>query len=731
MQHIIVTYAGTGILGSTGDDSMARSARLMLSTFAPYSGKPSGIAVDSSGKVYLVDKDKVRVISSAGIITTFAGMSQSGWSGDNGPATSAQLSGPWGVAVGISGNIYITDYYNNRVRMVSNTGTITTFAGGGGGGDNGPAVGAQMLNPTGIAADISGNVYFIDNMYTVRLVSNGIITTFAGGSGIDGGDNGPAISAGLSFPHAVAADIHGNVYICDTGNNKIRKVSSNGIITTIAGTGVWGTSGDGGAATSAELYYLRGVAVDSRGNVFIADDNRVRLLTSAGIITTFAGTEEGGSDSDGIPATSAQVDARGVAVGNDGNVYVADYYSHKIWLVVQTQQPSPLPSSQPSKQPSAQPSSLLQKGSSLPTGQPSRRPTGFHLHPDARYPTAQPSRLPSRQPSRQPTAHPSSFLQKFSVPTGQPTNRPTSFNINPKAGIPTSQPTRNPSSRPTTRLQKGSSLPTGQPSRRPTGFHLHPDARYPTAQPSRLPSRQPSRQPTGQPSKVTLQQHSQPTGQPTRLPSRPTGQPTARPSRPTSQPSLQPTRRQSARPSRPTSQPSSRPSGPTLHPSMQPTAQPSARPSQPSGQPTRLPSRPTGQPSSLPSKLQTSVRPTPNAGIPTGQPTRQPTGQPSKVTLQKISQPTSQPSSIPSKPSRLPSYRPTPYAARMDPPTGQPTRQPTVNPSAAFLQVNKSVVFLHLESMIDDASTHFHRCLFVCLLQAYESVVYMSYVIAH
>ena len=281
-------------------------------------------------------------VTGADKITTVAGISKfgtGGYSGDGGPATKAQLGQPSGVAVDAQGNIYIADGRNNRVRKVTPSGKITTIAGNGQGdvegeGDGGPATSAFLNHPNGVAVDRQGNVY-ITASHRVRKVSpNGTITTFAGGpcrgislSSCALGDGGPATLAWLRHPWGVDVDAQGNVYIAEYGGARVRKVSPNGTITTIAGTGQSGFSGDGGPATSARLYGPAGVAVDAKGNVYIADQQnvRVRKVSPGGKITTFAGTGVNGFAGEGRPATSAQMSgAFGVAVDDRGNVYIAD-----------------------------------------------------------------------------------------------------------------------------------------------------------------------------------------------------------------------------------------------------------------------------------------------------------------------------------------------------------------------------------------------------------------------
>jgi uncharacterized protein (TIGR03437 family) len=254
-------------------------------------------------------------------INTFAGNGTIGYSGDNGPATSAQLNQPWGVAVDAAGNVYIADTVNNRIRKVAN-GVISTVAGNGTlgySGDDGPATSAQLSWPEGVAVDSAGNLYVADqNNNRIRKVSNGVITTVAG-NGMPGysGDNGPATSARLNWPGDVAVDFAGNLFIADYRNNRIRKVS-NGVITTAI---YWD--------------YPQGVGVDAAGNLFIADNHGRVSKVSNGVITTVAGTGMQGFSGDNGPATSAQLSSsEGVAVDAAGNVYVADFGNNRIRVLV-------------------------------------------------------------------------------------------------------------------------------------------------------------------------------------------------------------------------------------------------------------------------------------------------------------------------------------------------------------------------------------------------------------
>ncbi|MGA2436262.1 MAG: BACON domain-containing carbohydrate-binding protein, partial [Bryobacteraceae bacterium] len=273
--------AGNGTAGFGGDNGQASGAEL---------SNPSGVAVDASGNVYIADTDNdcVRKVDTGGVITTIAGNETSGYGGDNGPAADAQLSSPSAVAVDASGNIYIADTGNNRVRRIS-SGTITTVAGNGTAGfsgDNGAATTAELNAPSGLAVDASGNLYIADvSNNVIRKVSGGVITTIAGNATPGfGGDNGPATSAQLNSPYGVAVDGAGVIYIADTGNNRVRRVA-NGAIATIAGTGVYGFSGDGGPASAAQLEYPEDLAVNASGDVYIADSNngRLRILVPANL----------------------------------------------------------------------------------------------------------------------------------------------------------------------------------------------------------------------------------------------------------------------------------------------------------------------------------------------------------------------------------------------------------------------------------------------------------------
>ncbi len=308
---------------------------------------PAGIAVDTTGNLYIADSanNLIRKVSTNGLISTIAGNVTNidgGYSGDGGPSTGAEVRNPGGLALDAAGNLYIADTGNLRIRKIATNGIITTVAGGGSGcaqqtnlvGDGCPATSAILFSPASVAVDTAGNLYIADtfNQRIRHVAPGGTITTVAGNGSFtllasSLGDGGPATSATLNFPAGVSVDSLGNVYVGDTFNNRIRKVTVNGIINTIAGSGSGSYSGDGGPATIAGLSSPNGVTVDAAGNLYIADtgDQRVREVTANGTITTIAGDGDIGSTGDGGPATSATLNAPiAVALGDGGNIFVSD-----------------------------------------------------------------------------------------------------------------------------------------------------------------------------------------------------------------------------------------------------------------------------------------------------------------------------------------------------------------------------------------------------------------------
>jgi sugar lactone lactonase YvrE len=348
----ITTLVGTGTAGYSGDGGPASGAQLSLS---------SGIAFDPSGNMFIADAGNNvirRVDAITQVITTIAGTGVPGYSGDNGPAVGAQLQRPTHVVFDRSGDLYITDALNERVRKVdTNTGIITTVAGNGRAGfsgDGGPATSAELNFPDGVGLDGSGNVYIGDplNNRIRRLnVTTGIITT-AAGTGTTGysGDGGLATNAELDFPSRPAVDAAGNIYIADSGNNRVRRVDAiTGVIVTIAGTGVAGYSGDAGQAGNADLDDPLSVTVDTMGNLYIGDINNERIrvvntglspITVAGLtiqpgtIMTIAGNGTMGYQGDGGPATNAEVNfPTGLLLSPSGNLYFGDANNNVVRVV--------------------------------------------------------------------------------------------------------------------------------------------------------------------------------------------------------------------------------------------------------------------------------------------------------------------------------------------------------------------------------------------------------------
>ncbi len=320
---------------------------------ASYLVAPSGVAVDGAGNLYFSDPGAylVRKVSAAGIITTITGAGDGicCFSGDGGPAVLAGVDHPTGVAVDTSSNLFISDSWNNRVRKITSDGKINTIAGGGNGcatqtnsiGDGCPATSARLAQPAGLALDSVGTLYIADSLnQRIRKVStNGIITTVAGTGCCVLGDSGPATKAYFGNPTSVALDGSGNIYVC-CGDGRVRKVLSNGTITTVAGNGGAGSSqGDGGSALVAQFVAASVVIVDVAGNLYISDGNRIRKVGLDGTINTVAGggtgcTGELDSLGDGCPATSAQLfSAQGLATDPAGNLYVADQLHGRVRML--------------------------------------------------------------------------------------------------------------------------------------------------------------------------------------------------------------------------------------------------------------------------------------------------------------------------------------------------------------------------------------------------------------
>lgn len=333
----IQTVVGNGAQTFGGDGGQAAAASLNVAV---------DVFEDHAGNLFIADQfnHRIRKVAPNGVITTVAGNGTGGYSGDNGPAVNAEINTPTGICADPAGNLYIADVGNQRIRKVDISGIITTYAGNGSkgyGGDGGPATEASFYNAVRVAIDLSNNLLVADQSnHRIRSISpSGTITTIAGNgagtpaNGAFSGDGGPAASASLNNPTAVAVDGSGAIYIADQFNQRIRKIASNGIITTIAGNGSAGFFGDGGPATSASLNYPGALTVDSSGAVYFNDDvnYRTRRVDSSGAITTIAGTGVQGFSGDKGPATSAKLNGNfGVTLDLSGNLYIADSANNRV-----------------------------------------------------------------------------------------------------------------------------------------------------------------------------------------------------------------------------------------------------------------------------------------------------------------------------------------------------------------------------------------------------------------
>ena len=323
----VTTLAGTVLTGGSADGT---------GTNATFS-RPSGVAVDSSGTVYVADTDnhRIRKITPAGVVTTLAG---STLGSTNGTGTNAQFNAPTGVAVDSAGNVYVAEQTNHRIRRITPAGVVTTLAGSTAAFANGTGTNAQFNTPYGVAVDSAGNVYVADQSnHLIRKIGSGVIqvplnravvTTFAG-NGTPSAINGTGTSATFQFPTGLAVDSVGNIYVGEQNNNRIRRITTTGVVSTLAGSGN-ATFADGtGAGASFNLPY--GVAVDSSGTVYVADtdNHRIRKITPAGVVTTLAGQSTTGN-TDGTGTNARFFYPYGVAVDSTGNVYVGDRSNNRI-----------------------------------------------------------------------------------------------------------------------------------------------------------------------------------------------------------------------------------------------------------------------------------------------------------------------------------------------------------------------------------------------------------------
>lgn len=329
-QGIITTFAGNGTAGFGGDGGPATAASFNRSV---------NVHVDGAGNVYVTDENnhRIRRIDPSGTVTTFAGTGAAGFSGDGGPASAAQLNAPTGVCSDASGNVYINDLRNARIRRVSPGGVISTYAGNGGNGwagEGGPAGAATLWLPIRCAV-FNNALYFVDQgaHRVARITAGGTLETLAG-NGARGfsGDGGPASAAVLDNPTAIAVDYSGRIYFSDQFNQRIRRIV-NGTISTFAGTGTPGFSGDGGPASAAGLNFPGGMTVDQGGALYFTDgpNQRVRRISPDGVISTVAGNGAAAFSGDGGSATLASLNgAFGVALDNLGSLYIADTINNRI-----------------------------------------------------------------------------------------------------------------------------------------------------------------------------------------------------------------------------------------------------------------------------------------------------------------------------------------------------------------------------------------------------------------
>jgi hypothetical protein len=732
---IITTIVGTGSFDTSSGDGTGFSTSM---------GNVEYVVIDTAGTtIYFSDLYHVwKYDSSSGIVSRYAGNGWGSSTGDGGPALSATFESCDGLWLTTSGLLYIGETTGHRVRVVDTNGIITAFAGtgtNGYSGDNGPANDSQIDFPRGLYVDSTGNMFIADDRNgRIRKVDpSGIITTYGGGgSGSIYTSNGQKATDVELIPgwlYDVKGDRDGNIYfpqICT-----VQKIDTSGVLSRIIGTNIGGGYCSDlftfTPATSAEISYAYYLWVDTISNIYVTENNGMIHKTVLVVSPTLDPTIPPNLKPSDFPSPpSFQPSSR--PYGHSSNQPSSQPSGQLACrpTSVPSCQPSSQPTvqplgvrlSQPSKQPSTQPSRRpVSQPSVQPTGRPSSKPSdqpiggrratqvlnrvysrqvqqvrNLRINPlEDLLPSSLPSIRPSSQPSVQPTGRPIS--KPSGQPTGGPTGQPTKFPTSQPSARPTNQPSCQPTVQP---FGIPSSQPSRQPSGRPSGRPSRRPSSQPSVQPTGLPSSKPSGQPTGgptgQPTKFPTSQPSvQPTNQPSSSPTcQPSCQPTVQPfGIPSSQPSGRPSRRPSSQPSvQPTGLPSSKPSdqptgGPTGHPTNFPSSQPSVQPTnQPSSSPTSQPScQPTVQPFGIPSSQPSELPSGQPSGHPSNQPTSQPSGQPagrptSVPSCQPSSQPTLHPSGQPSVgPSIFPSAQPS--VAPLSLPTGQPSVVPSVFPT--------------------------------------------------
>ncbi len=335
--QIIATYAGSGTSGYSGDGGQATAAEMNASR---------GVVFDAFGNLYIASggNNRIRKVNTSGIISTFAGNGAGGSAGDGGQATAAEINTPYDVTTDAAGNVYIVETNGYRIRKVNTSGIISTVAGNGHNGytgDGGQATAAEIDEPLGVAVDASGNVYIAILGTRVRLVNtSGVISTLAGnGTAGFSGDGGQATAAEINQIYGLCLDASGNVYIADVNNRRVRKVNTSGVISTFAGNGNAGNAGNGGQATAAEVYAPTGLKADASGNIYITDEleARVRKVNTSGVISAVAGVNNEGYSGDGGQATVAELNnPYKIAFDNSGNLYIGDEANNRVRVVYLT-----------------------------------------------------------------------------------------------------------------------------------------------------------------------------------------------------------------------------------------------------------------------------------------------------------------------------------------------------------------------------------------------------------
>jgi len=331
-ESIAQFYFGTlaGTAGSSGStDATGSAARFYF---------PQGVAVDSEGNVFVADSfnNTIRKVTSAGVVTTLAGTAGSSGSTD-GTGSAARFLLPTSVAVDSEGNVFVADTNNHTIRKVTSAGVVTTLAGSATNSGTADGIGsaARFSSPQGVSVDSSGSVFVADRLnHTIRQIfSGGLVTTLAGTAGSSGSTDGTGSAARFNSPRSTAVDTAGNVFVADTSNRTIRKITSVGVVTTLAGfAGLGGSGSTDGTGSAARFNAPQGVAVDSAGNVFVGDtlNHKIRKVTSAGVVTTIAGLAGSSGSTDGIGSDARFYQPIGVAVDSAGNVFVADYANSTI-----------------------------------------------------------------------------------------------------------------------------------------------------------------------------------------------------------------------------------------------------------------------------------------------------------------------------------------------------------------------------------------------------------------